>query len=67
MSNRGMNDVLGDALRRAQFGEECQPWREVPEPIRTQWRNYADRLMRTLTAAGVQLSTIAEGDDPPPP
>lgn len=62
MAHRGLVDVLGDALRRAQFGNDCEPWPELPEPIRVQWRNYADRLMRTLTAAGVQITAAPEDE-----
>ncbi|MFD2183696.1 hypothetical protein [Rhodoplanes azumiensis] len=62
MADRGVIDVVGDALRRAQFGNECEPWPELPEPMRVQWRNYADRLMRTLAAAGITLSTVREGE-----
>lgn len=62
MADRGVIDVVGDALRRAQFGNECEPWPELPEPMRVQWRNYADRLVRTLAAAGITLSTVREGE-----
>lgn len=57
MSHFDFRDVFGDVMRRAQFGENCEPWIDVPEPIQVQWRNYADRVMRSLAAAGIELST----------
>ncbi len=57
MPNGDLRDVIGDAVRRAQFGENCGPWIDVPEPIQIQWRNFADRIMRSLAAAGIELST----------
>lgn len=62
MADRGVIDVIGDALRRAQFGDECEPWPDVPEPIRAQWRNYANRLIRTLSTAGVTVTTSSAAE-----
>lgn len=56
MSHRNIRDVVGDVMRRAQFGEKCEPWIDVPEPIQVQWRNYADRIMRSLASAGIELA-----------
>lgn len=57
MSHRNIRDVVGDVMRRAQFGEKCEPWIDVPAPIQAQWRNYADRFMRSLASAGIELAT----------
>ena len=57
MSHCDVRDVFGDVMRRAQFGENCGPWIDVPEPMQAQWRNYADRIIRSLAAAGIELST----------
>lgn len=57
MSNSDVRDIIGDIMRRAQFGENCESWGEVPAPMQVQWRNYADRIMRSLAAAGIELST----------
>lgn len=57
MCHDDLHDTIGDIVRRAQFGENCGPWIDVPAPIRLQWRNLADRIMRSLAAAGIELST----------
>jgi len=57
MSQGDVRDIFGDVIRRVQFGENCEPWTEVPPPMQVQWRNYADRIMRSLAAAGIELST----------
>lgn len=57
MSQRDVRDVVGDVMRRAQFGENCEPWIDVPEAIQVHWRNYADRILRSLAGAGLELST----------
>ena len=57
MSHCDVRDVFGDVMRRAQFGENCGQWMDLPEPMQVQWRNYADRIMRSLAAAGIELST----------
>lgn len=52
-----LQDMIGDIVRRAQFGENCGSWSDVPAPIRLHWRNLSDRIMRSLAAAGIELST----------
>ena len=56
MPHFDIRDVFGDVMRRVQFGENCEPWTNCPEPIQAQWRNYADRTIRSLAAAGIELS-----------
>ena len=57
MSQSDVRDIFGDVMRRAQFGENCEPWIDVPPPMQVQWRNYADRILRSLAAAGIELTT----------
>jgi hypothetical protein len=57
MPDCDIRDIFGDVMRRVQFGENCEPWIDVPEPIQAQWLNYADRIMRSLADAGIELST----------
>lgn len=61
MSHFDIRDVFGDVMRRVQFGENCEPWNKCPEPIQAQWRNYADRMIRSLAAAGIDLSIHQQG------
>ncbi len=57
MTNSDVREIFGDVMRRAQFGENCEPWIDGPPPMQVQWRNYADRIMRSLAAAGIELIT----------
>jgi hypothetical protein len=57
MPHCDVRDIFGDVMRRVQFGENCGPWIDVPEPIQVHWRNYADRIMQSLAVAGIELST----------